>query len=337
MSMIPVSVIIPVYNVDLYLREALDSVINQTYEDLEIIVINDGSTDNSGKICNEYALKDSRIRVIHQKNKGISAARNTGLDAMSGELVVFLDPDDAYLPEYVKTLVETQIQNESDIVVCRYVSYKETGKLNISHRKALKPAMGHCSINRIEALQALVRREINSSVWNKIYRRELWNNVRFPEGHVYEDIATTHLVMDLSNKVTVIDDVLYMHRQRPGSIVRTSILTNLDDRMLACSLIEEFIVKNTPDVFSPDDLKQRSKVDLDGNISLYARCKNYKNESAAQLRDRLIQRGREIRPDTMRCRTKVAYFLLCHCPMMLTVSYPVCSMIRCLFRRIAGK
>ena len=328
MSEIPVSVIIPVYNVEAYLREALDSVIGQTYENLEIIVIDDGSTDNSGSICDEYALKDSRIRVIHQENKGLSAARNAGLNVMNGDLVVFLDPDDAYLPDYVETLVETQIREDADIVVCRYISYKETGKLNNKQKRALKPRIGHCSLNRTEALRALVRNEINFGVWNKIYRRDLWNDLRFPEGHVYEDIATTHLVIDRSNKVTVIDDVLYMHRQRPGSITHTPSWTNLSDRILACSRLDEFVIKNTPSVFSTDDLNQRLQITLNSNISLYARCKNKKEAAAVELRDQLISKGRAIGLDTLSFRTRMAFFMLCHCPMMLTAAYTVYLSIR---------
>ena len=101
-----VSVIIPVYNVEPYLKEALDSVLDQSYQNLEIILIDDGSTDRSGKICDDYSETDDRIRVIHQENKGLSSARNKGLDLMHGELVAFLDPDDAYHPDYVSAMTK---------------------------------------------------------------------------------------------------------------------------------------------------------------------------------------------------------------------------------------
>lgn len=336
MSEIPVSVIIPVYNVEAYLREALDSVIGQTYENLEIIVIDDGSTDNSGNICDEYALKDSRIRVIHQENKGLSSARNAGLNTMSGDLVAFLDSDDTYHPEYVKTLVETQIREESDIVVCRYISYKETGKLNSNHKKALRPRIGHCSMSRTEALRALVRNEINFGVWNKIYRRELWNDLRFPEGHVYEDIVTTYLAINQSNKVTVIDDVLYMHRQRPGSITHLHTVTNLSDKMLACSCLDNYIEKNTPAVFSADDLNQGLQATLNRTISVYAQYKNKNDAVAVELRDRSIKKGRQLGLDTMSCRTRIAFFMLCHCPNLLTIAYPIYLSIRRLTYKLPG-
>ena len=336
MSEIPVSVIIPVYNVEAYLREALDSVIGQTYENLEIIVIDDGSTDNSGNICDEYAVKDSRIRVIHQKNNGLSAARNAGLDVMNGDLVVFLDPDDAYLPEYVNTLMDTLIREDADIVVCRYISYKESGKLNMDHKRTLWPAIGHGSISRIEALRALVRNEINFGVWNKIYRRELWNDLRFPEGHVHEDNATTFLVIDLSNKITVIDDVLYLHRQRPGSITHLHTVTNLSDKMLACSCLDNYIEKNTPAVFSADDLNQGLQATLNSIISVYAQYKNKNDAVAVELRDRSIKKGRQLGLDTMSCRTRIAFFMLCHCPNLLTIAYPIYLSIRRLTYKLPG-
>ncbi len=115
-----VSIIIPVYNVAPFLRESLDSAINQTYKNLEIILVDDGSTDESGIICDEYAKLDTRIKVIHQKNQGLSAARNTGLDIMKGSIVSFLDSDDAFYPDTIKTMVETMQNQNSDIVSCNY-------------------------------------------------------------------------------------------------------------------------------------------------------------------------------------------------------------------------
>ncbi len=337
MSTILVSVIIPVYNVEPYLREALDSVINQTYENLEILIVDDGSTDDSGMICDEYAHRDSRIRVIHQNNKGLSAARNAGLDAMNGELVVFLDSDDAYQPEFVSILVDAQIQENTDIVVCRFSLHKETNKLLLNNKTIIGPTIGHGSISRIEALKALISNEINVSVWNKIYKRELWNDIRFPEGHVYEDIATTHLVMNLSNKITIIDSVLYMHRQRSGSITQTNSWDNLSDRLLACSHFDEFVEINTPTLFSTNDLKRKLQTTLNSNMTLYVRYKNKKDALAVELRDRLIRRGREIGLDKLSYLSRIAFFMFCHCPMILSIAYPIYVPFKRLAYKIAGK
>ncbi len=118
-----VSVIIPVYNVRLYLREALDSVLAQTYRNLEILVVDDGSDDRSEAICDEYAEKDARIAVIHQKNKGLSGARNTGLDIVRGDFIAFLDSDDAYCPNMLRMMVDVAQQSGTDLVECNFGIY----------------------------------------------------------------------------------------------------------------------------------------------------------------------------------------------------------------------
>ena len=128
-----VSVIIPVYNVKPYICESLESVINQTYQNLEIIVVDDGSTDGSGEICNYYKHKDSRICVIHQENRGLSEARNTGLDTMHGEAVAFLDSDDALLPNMIEIMVQNMISTESDIVACGFFISQTVERLTKEH------------------------------------------------------------------------------------------------------------------------------------------------------------------------------------------------------------
>ena len=132
-----VSVIIPVYNVAPYLREALDSVIGQTYHNLEILIIDDGSTDGSESICDEYK-SDARVTVIHQKNGGLSNARNTGLDLAQGEFVCFLDPDDAYDTFFVERLIAPMISDHHDIAVCRFSVYKTTGRMHDPAKKFMR-------------------------------------------------------------------------------------------------------------------------------------------------------------------------------------------------------
>ncbi len=146
-----VSVIVPVFNVAPYLAEALDSVINQTYRNLEIIVVDDGSTDDSGKICDEYAAKDNRIQIVHIKHQGVSVARNTGLDLMKGELVAFLDPDDAYKPEFIDTMVNTMYREKADIVLCGMTIYKTTKRMNTSGKKRILQLGGGATLtHRLE-------------------------------------------------------------------------------------------------------------------------------------------------------------------------------------------
>ena len=149
-----VSVIMPVYNVEAYLSEALDSVINQSYDNLEIIVVDDGSTDGSGKICDEYAEKDERIRLIHQKNSGVSSTRNAALDAATGDFVIFIDSDDAYDPDYVTTMLDAMIENDADMVICRFTVHTTTGVMKRTGTEELHPPIGKGLYSRVEAMQA---------------------------------------------------------------------------------------------------------------------------------------------------------------------------------------
>ncbi len=198
-----VSVIIPVYNVLPFLVETLDSVINQTYTNLEIIIIDDGSTDGSGDICDEYAIKDRRIHVIHQKNEGLSVARNKGLEIMSGQAVVFLDSDDAYHPNFIREMISSLLRESVDLVVCKFTTHETTGKMRHNYQDKHYPNAKAGFYDRVSALHLLVDRSINPGVWNKIYKSELWRNIRYPIGKVYKKIEILYRIVNKCNSVFV--------------------------------------------------------------------------------------------------------------------------------------
>ena len=143
-----VSIIIPVYNMKDYLEEAIESVISQTYKNIEIIIIDDGSNDGSEKICDDYSRLDSRIKVIHQENKGLSAARNKGLEIMTGDYVAYLDPDDVYHPKMIEMLHDKMINEDVDCVICNFISRRTTKKLEFK------------SIKKIDSLLKIKERNI---------------------------------------------------------------------------------------------------------------------------------------------------------------------------------
>lgn len=159
-----VSIIVPVYNVKPFLTESLDSVVHQTYTNLEIIVVDDGSTDGSETICDEYARIDKRVRVIHQDNHGLSTARNVGINLASGDTIVFLDSDDAFRPDFVKIMLSEMIREEADLVICRYTTHRTLGQLERVGNQ--KPTIESGLYDRVSALQALADGKINHSVWN---------------------------------------------------------------------------------------------------------------------------------------------------------------------------
>ena len=185
-----VSVVIPVYNVRRYLQQCLESAIAQTYRNLEIIIIDDGSTDGSGSICDQYAERDGRIHVIHSTNRGLASARNLGLENAQGQLISFLDSDDWIEPHAVETLVRTAQLTGSAIIDARSCA-EYIGK-TVHHSAGAK----YCYTYRgQDILPAFAEGWIDNVVWNKLYRAECFDRIRFPEGRDYEDIAVVWKLM----------------------------------------------------------------------------------------------------------------------------------------------
>lgn len=213
-----ISVIIPIYNIAPYLPRCLDSIVGQTYKNLEIILVDDGSTDNSLEICQQYADKDSRMRVIHQKNQGLAAARNTGLDNAHGEFITFVDSDDWISPTYHEQLLTRQQQTQADMVSCSYYRVFDTHKKDhpFIHKETpeiLSPA----------ELTLLFLEQRNFNAWNKIYRRGWIGETRFnPKCKIAEDLDFTFQLARKGGKVTHLHKSLYFYYQRSDSLVRTT-------------------------------------------------------------------------------------------------------------------
>ena len=282
-----VCIIIPVFNVQQhFLVEALDSAINQTYHYLEIIIVDDGSTDNSRKTCDDFSRKDNRVCVVHQSNKGLSAARNIGLDIMTGDAVVFLDADDALVPEYVERMLSAMENSDADVVICKYSIQSSFVNEQQVQRKT-GPTIEPGVYDRVNALNGLVDAKINHSVWNKMYLSSLWENIRFPEGRVYEDVDTTYRILDMCKKTVVINDVLYLYRVHSGSITDTCTKEKIEDGLLAIEHFCSFIQKNTPDIFTNDQLKKCRQIHLKGLIGNYVRLINSNCEGDVSFREEL--------------------------------------------------
>lgn len=329
-----VSVIVPVYNVRPYLEEALDSVVNQTYRNLEIIVIDDGSTDGSGEMCDQYAARDERIRVIHQENRGLSAARNVGLDIMTGQAVAFLDSDDAFHPEMVQRMLEAMIENETDIVTCEHVNYRTTKPMP---RGRLREKRKQIAVNRtydgIQALRALADDKITTAAWDKLYSREQWNTIRFPTGHVYEDRYTLFEVLFHTKTLFVLDETLYMHRTRPGSITTTRSINNVRDWILAHKKWNMFVETHTPEVFTPEHLKNVQQSILKGLIAEYSKLRftdqTELRAAEVELREQITALGEtKTAKGDYDIKTRTAWWMFCRCPQLLRIAYPAYLSLR---------
>jgi glycosyltransferase involved in cell wall biosynthesis len=221
-----ISIIIPVYNVDFYLTRCLKSVINQTYKNLEIIIVDDESEDDSLSICNEFKNKDSRIKVISIKHGGLSKARNTGLDIAKGDYIGFVDSDDCIDKDMFKKLYETLVNNGADISVCNFYRFYENGFLEHD----FKATEDLIVLDRNDAIAYLLDDKIlRNYVWTKLYSRHLFDGLRFPEGKTYEDIFIALKIFEKINKLAYINDGLYYYYIRSGSIVSSKKEENIKD------------------------------------------------------------------------------------------------------------
>ena len=202
------SVIIPVYNVEKYLKKCVDSVINQTYRNLQIVLIDDGSTDTSGKLCDEFAKADKRIEVIHKVNEGQAKARNVGLDLAQGDYIAFLDSDDYIASEMYFDLIKTLEENEADIASCAIQYVDEQGDFLGGQKYS-----GEVSIlSRLEVVEDLYKQaKVRFEVWNKVFRREILENVRFIEGQLHEEVGFCRMAYLKINKYSFLDKPLHFY------------------------------------------------------------------------------------------------------------------------------
>ena len=211
-----ISVIVPVYNVGRYIEKCILSVINQDYSDVELILVDDGSTDDGGKICDEYAKKDNRIKVIHKKNGGLSDARNVGIDSSSGDLLFFLDGDD-YLPKNAIAKIH-KCMSKTNADICEG-EIRSIG-LNDRNFKGKMSQQSTSSYGKMDALRELLYlNAFTNSACAKLYKRNVIGKIRFPKGKIYEDLATTYKFFLKANAVAKTGAIVYCYRQNEESIM----------------------------------------------------------------------------------------------------------------------
>ena len=220
-----ISVIVPVYKVEDYLERCIDSILRQTYNSLEIILVDDGSPDRCGEICDEYAKKDSRIRVIHKENGGLSDARNVALDICKGEYISFIDSDDYISDDYFEYLYKLIIEEEADISVCGVNKFSEDNEpKNVVNNEEV------IILNKIDGYRAMYyQRLFDHSAWAKLYKSSLFKGIRYPKGRLYEDAFTTYKVLDNSKKIVIGNKKNYYYLIRESSIMNMKFnIRNMD-------------------------------------------------------------------------------------------------------------
>lgn len=239
-----VSVVVPIYNVEPYLHACVDSILNQTYQNIEIVLVDDGSPDNCPAICDEYASQYERVTAIHQRNGGLSIARNNGLAVSRGEYVTFVDSDDWIAPTLVERCVKLMISNSADVCSVSFMKvYQDHTEKNAC--LAFNP---ECYTSK-EALSCyLFNTSMTVCVWGKVWRRSLWSTVKCPVGKLHEDQYTTYRLLDRATNVVFDPEPLYFYRQRFESIGHSSFSKRSYDLLAGVDTQYNYISSKYPDI-----------------------------------------------------------------------------------------
>ena len=217
-----ISIIVPIYGAEPYLRRCIDSILGQTYSNLEVILVDDESPDQSGKICDEYKFKDDRVKVIHQKNAGAAGARNSGIEVAKGRYIAFADPDDFISENMLEYLYKAINENDADISVCNFRKFPEDSKIveeNFLY-DSLEKNMIISEDDRIKYM--FLEKYVDSIIfWNKLYKKELWEKEKIPLIRAYEDEAVLYKILDNADRIVYLDGELYYYMIRKSGSITT--------------------------------------------------------------------------------------------------------------------
>jgi glycosyltransferase involved in cell wall biosynthesis len=239
-----ISVIVPIYNVELYLKRCVDSIVEQSYANIEIILVDDGATDNSPDICDSYAKTDYRIRVVHKENGGLSSARNAGINIMNGEYVLFIDSDDYIEKDMISKLYLVAQEKNADIVTCQFIKVFDDGHHEYyTDNKNMKTWTGEQSL-----VQMFYPGGIGWSACNKMYRAALFKNVRYVEGVYWEDMATTYKLYEKCNVVVETPYRLYFYYIRNSGITGKKSTKRAHDAILITEELAAYYAINHPQI-----------------------------------------------------------------------------------------
>lgn len=251
-----ISIIVPVYKVEAYLDRCVQSIADQSYENLEIILVDDGSPDNCPAMCDAWAEKDSRVKVIHKRNGGLSDARNAGMAIATGEFMGFVDSDDWLAPDMYQHLHDLLEADDSDIAACGVEMVWEDGSQT---RMLTKP--GCCVLNQEDAMRAIIEESwLKQPVWYKLYKTALIRDIPFPVGKCHEDVFWSYQAVGKAQKVSVSDKVCYYYAQRSGSIMGEGYSLKRLDAIEAYCLRLEFVRRMFP------------ALEIEASASLWANC-----------------------------------------------------------------
>ena len=315
-----ISIIIPIYNIKEYLPICLNSLITQTYQNFEIILVDDGSTDGSSTICDEYSSKDSRIKVYHQTNAGQSVARNFGITESIGEYITFIDGDDWVSSDYLETLVNGIKRYSADVINCNYVRTRRAGIIKSTNMECFY-TKEYNSEQAIENLCYL--KELTCAPYAKLFKRNIWETIRFPEHEIYEDLAVIYKTFDKAQKIVYIDYDGYCYFQRQGSSLNNVFNEKKLSRIKFSKEIIAFVKQHYPRVVS----SAYCRLFWSASGALMDLPRGYNNQIKKEIRS-LIHESRSIIIKDSRCKLTVRILaLLSYCGMFFYRNVLLCYRI----------
>lgn len=300
-----ISVIIPVYNVEQYLDRCLESAVSQTYKNIEIILIDDGSIDNSGKMCDQWAQKDKRIKVVHQENRGVSASRNRGIREAKGELISFIDSDDEAYSDYLETMYCDLTENNCDLAMTKhYVKYPLTTKEAFTGATTIFNSPKNC------LKEMLLCRNVDVSPWGKLYKKSLFKGVEYPEGKIFEDVATFHAIVFNSKKIILNSTPHYNYIIRRKSISQQYFHKEKLDLIEATNAMCSDIERKVPNLKAECNVRRLHA--LLSTIRIFSISKKQPNEIKTKLLSLIKEQSKKTKIALLPKRERLALKLL-HC------------------------
>ena len=238
-----ISIVLPIYNVENYIEKCMESVLNQTYKNIEIILVDDGSPDNCPIICDQYVKEDNRVKVVHKENGGLSDARNAGIKVANGDYITFIDSDDYVDKDYVEFLYNTIEETDADIAIGGHRVIYDSGKIiekETHENSVLEPK---------KVLERILYDDgIDLSAWGKLYKRYLFNDIKFPKGRLFEDSATTYMLVDKANKIAINSISKYNYIIRKNSISNAKFSPKKMDLITSTREMSEYVKNKYPDL-----------------------------------------------------------------------------------------
>lgn len=268
-----ISIVVPIYTVEKYLNRCVDSILNQTYHNIEVILVDDGSPDRCGVICDEYQKKDTRIKVIHKKNGGLSDARNAGIKIAHGEYITCIDSDDFISSFFLENLWTAMKKSKCEIATSWFVDYYEGDKIPKAQKLDIKDIQ---VLNREEFYERLLYQDgVEVTAWGKLYKANLFQGVEYPVGKLYEDIPTTYRLVEKTTRIAVIPNIDYFYFQRKTSIARVIFSIAKMDAIRHMDDFRNFITVNYPSLKKAAECRYFSTV---CNIIFQIKDTDYENE-----------------------------------------------------------